>query len=235
MNALTPLFEQAIAKVQKKREADATAKEEARRAAAARRPVATGAGSGPIERFNAANRIEDLMLKHGYEAASNGHSWQSPLQQSGSFATRVYHHDDGTERWVSQSESDAEAGLGRESASGARFGDAFDLYVHYEHSGDRHAALLAWQAEEAKQQQAQVGESAEEGVGSDATASQRNCVVAAVDWSKHADVRNAAYFADSSAGGIAYIPQQQRWMQWQNSRWEMCLNGEEVERAKEVC
>ena len=28
---------------------------------------------------------------------------------------------------------------------------------------------------------------------------------------------------------------QQRWMQWQNSRWEMCLNGEEVERAKEVC
>jgi putative DNA primase/helicase len=235
VNALTPLFEQAIAEVQKKREADATAKEEARRVSAARRPVATGAGSGPIERFNAANRIEDLMLKHGYEAASNGHSWQSPLQQSGSFATRVYHHDDGTEHWVSQSESDAEAGLGRRSASGARFGDAFDLYVFYEHNGDRHAALLAWQAEEAKRQQAQVDESTEGGVGADATAFQRNSVVTAVDWSKHADVRNAAYFADSSAGEIAYIPQQQRWMMWQNSRWVMCLNGEEVERAKEVC
>lgn len=235
MNALTPLFEQAIAEVQKKREADATAREEARRVSAARRPVATGAGSGPIERFNAANRIEDLMLKHGYEAASNGHSWQSPLQQSGSFATRVYHHDDGAEHWVSQSESDAEAGLGRRSASGARFGDAFDLYVFYEHNGDRHAALLAWQAEEAKRQQAQVHESTEGGVGADATAFQRNSVVTAVDWSKHADVRNATYFADSSAGEIAYIPQQQRWMQWLNSRWVMCLNGEEVERAKEVC
>jgi len=56
-----------------------------------------------------------------------------------------------------------------------------------------------------------------------------------VDWSKHGDVRNAAFFADSYVGELAYIPQQERWMQWQNSRWEMCLNGEEVERAKEVC
>ncbi|OYU75474.1 MAG: hypothetical protein CFE32_14155, partial [Alphaproteobacteria bacterium PA3] len=141
----------------------------------------------------------------------------------------------GTEHWVSQSESDAEAGLGRESANKARFGDAFDLYVHYEHNGDRHAALLAWQAEEARRQQAQVGESAEEGVGADAAVYQSNTIAAVVDWSKHGDVRNAAYFADSSAGEIAYIPQQQRWMQWQNSRWAMCLNGEEVERTKEVC
>ena len=63
----------------------------------------------------------------------------------------------------------------------------------------------------------------------------RNSMPVSVDWSKHADVRNAAYFADSSAGEIAYIPQQQRWMQWQSSRWVMCLHGEEVERAKEVC
>ena len=56
-----------------------------------------------------------------------------------------------------------------------------------------------------------------------------------VDWSKHGDVRNAAFFAASSEGELAYIPQQQRWMQWQNSRWAMCLNGEEVERTKEVC
>lgn len=167
MNTLTPHFEKAIADLQKKREADATAKEKARRAAEARRPVATGAGSGPIERFNAAHRIEDLMLRHGYEAASNGHSWQSPLQQSGSFATRVYHYDDGTERWVSHSESDAEAGLGRESASGARSGDAFDLYVFYEHNGDRHAALLAWEAEEAKRRQAQREENAQIGGGAE--------------------------------------------------------------------
>jgi len=63
----------------------------------------------------------------------------------------------------------------------------------------------------------------------------RNSKQVSVDWSKHGDVRNAAFFADSYVGELAYIPQQQRWMQWQNSRWEMCLNGEEVERAKEVC
>lgn len=62
-----------------------------------------------------------------------------------------------------------------------------------------------------------------------------NAPAVIVDWSKHGDVRNGAYFADSSAGEMAYIPQQQRWMQWQNARWVMCLNGEEVERAKEVC
>lgn len=167
MNALTPIFEQAIADLRKKREADAVAKEEARLAAASRRPIASASGSSPIERFNATHRIEDLMLKHGYEAASNGHSWQSPLQQSGSFATRVFCNDDGTEHWVSLSQSDAEAGLGGEATSGARFGDAFDLYVYYAHSGDRNAALLAWQAEEAKRRQAQREENAQIGCGVD--------------------------------------------------------------------
>jgi hypothetical protein len=167
VNALTPLFEQAIAEVQKKREADATARDEAQRAAASRLPIANASGSGPIENYNAAHRIEDLLLKYGYEAASNGHSWQSPLQQSGSFATRVFYNDDGTEHWVSQSQSDAEAGLGGQSATGARFGDAFDLYVFYEHNGDRSAALLAWQAEEAKRRQAQREENAQIGGGAD--------------------------------------------------------------------
>jgi hypothetical protein len=168
VNALTPLFEQAIADLQKKREADAVAKEEARRAAVSRRPVASASGSSPIEKFNAAHRIEDLMLKYGYEAASNGHGWQSPLQQSGSFATRIFCNDDGTEHWVSLSQSDAEAGLGRLSASGARFGDAFDMYVFYEHNGHSNAALLACEAEEAKRRQAQREENAQIGSGPDA-------------------------------------------------------------------
>lgn len=63
----------------------------------------------------------------------------------------------------------------------------------------------------------------------------RNSLPVSVDWSKHGDVRNAAFFAASSEGELAYIPQQQRWMQWRNARWAMCLHGEEVERAKEVC
>lgn len=167
MNALTPIFAQQIEAHRQRREADAVAKEEAGRLSAAQRPVAISAGSGPIERYNAAHQIEDLMLRHGYEGSSNGHSWQSPLQQSGSFATRVYRPDDGTEHWVSQSESDAEAGLGRRSASGARFGDAFDIYVFYEHNGHRNAALSAWEAEEAKRRQAQREENAQIGIGAE--------------------------------------------------------------------
>jgi hypothetical protein len=167
VNALSPLFEEAIADLRKKREADAVAKEQARLAAASRRPIASASGSGPIERFNVAHRIEDLLLKYGYEAASNGHSWQSPLQQSGSFATRVFCNDDRTEHWVSLSQSDAEAGLGGEATSGARFGDAFDLHVFYAHKGDRNAALSAWHAEEAKRRQAQREENAQIGGGVD--------------------------------------------------------------------
>ena len=94
MNALTPIFQQAIDDLRQKREADTAEKDQARSAAVARRPVVTNTGSSPIERFNAAYRIEDLMVEYGYEPGSNGLKWQSPLQESGSFASRVYIGDD---------------------------------------------------------------------------------------------------------------------------------------------
>ncbi len=61
-------------------------------------------------------------------------NWQSPLQKGKSFATKVY--DD---KWYSLSSSDA--GVGQAARSGGTFGDAFDLYVHYENAGDTKAAL----------------------------------------------------------------------------------------------
>ena len=97
----------------------------------------------PIERFNADNPLEDILIKFGYEQKhAQSCDWRSPLQTSGSFATRVYLEPDGGS-WISLSGSDAEAGLGAPTASGQRFGDAFDVFVHFKHNGDRAAALAS--------------------------------------------------------------------------------------------
>ena len=95
-----------------------------------------------IEEFNRANPLADVLLSCDYtQSPHNDDDWQSPHQTSGSYATRVFRDEDGTERWVSLSESDAKAGLGAEAAAGCRYGDAFDLYVHFQHKGDFSAAL----------------------------------------------------------------------------------------------
>ena len=97
----------------------------------------------PIERFNADNPLEDILAKHGYEQKYTGScDWRSPFQTSGNFATRVY-LERGGGSWISLSGSDAEAGLGAPTAQGHRFGDAFDVFVHFDHQGDRAAALAS--------------------------------------------------------------------------------------------
>jgi hypothetical protein len=111
--------------------------------AAALRRAACPTLAGPIRRFNDTHRIEDLLVKYGYTGKGTGPHWRSPHQTSDSFATMVAAGDDGKQYWVSLSASDAAAGLGRETAGGARFGDAFDLCVHYEHGDDRNAALAS--------------------------------------------------------------------------------------------
>jgi hypothetical protein len=124
-----------------------------RRAAAdeakAKRAERAGSGFTPIERFNEAHDLADLLVKYGYAGSpSNGADWRSPHQESGSYATRVSADDDDRQWWCSLSGSDREAGIGRECASGCH-GDAFDLFAHYEHGGDRDAALAALRASEA--------------------------------------------------------------------------------------
>jgi len=112
-----------------------------------------GGGATLISRFNARNRVDELLSRYRYVQATDpsGHGptdhWRSPYQTSGSYATRVY-RDDAGEAWVSLSGSDAKRGLGAKSANGGtRYGDAFDLYAHFEHGGDSGAALAAWKAQ----------------------------------------------------------------------------------------
>ena len=103
--------------------------------------VRTNAGS-PINDFNATVDLEDCLLSHGYEQSPyNTLDFRSPYQTSGSYATRIMTDEDGRQYFVSLSGSDAEQGLGAESTSGYRFGDAFDLHSHFNHAGDFEAAL----------------------------------------------------------------------------------------------
>ncbi len=105
--------------------------------AALRLPV--GDGKTPVERFNAANKVGDLLSRYGYLRLGQTDSWRSPQQTSGTFATKDY-----GDYWVSLSGSDAAAQLGSASSRGDRFGDSFDLYVAYEHAGNFDAAVRTY-------------------------------------------------------------------------------------------
>lgn len=118
------------------------------KAARASRGTTSTAGGGSIEAFNRANALADVLSSCGYEHSPyNDLDWRSPNQTSTSYATRVFVDGDGGEYWVSLSGSDAESGLGAPAKDGLRFGDAFDLFVHYKHSGDKSAALRETQRE----------------------------------------------------------------------------------------
>lgn len=132
-------------RLERQREADAAAKRAKQR---------RGSGTTLINRFNAQHRVDELLSRYGYVRATDPSGqwptdhWRSPYQTSGSYATRVYRGDDGDEAWVSLSGSDAKRELGAKSANGGtRYGDAFDLFTHFEHGGDVDAALEAWKAQ----------------------------------------------------------------------------------------
>lgn len=140
------------------RVADQAAKDLARaeaRAARERRQAQRGddAEGGVVEAYNKAHGIEELLIANAYEQSPvSDQDWRSPYQSSGSYATRVL--DD---HWISLSGTDAQAGLGAESKSGHRYGDAFDIYCHFDHGGNFKAAIKAAAAELGLQYQDAAG------------------------------------------------------------------------------
>ncbi len=129
----------------RERLAAAKAEADARRAekAAARAARGVNAEAQPTEVFNDRHDVADLLAKYGYKQDGQSNHWRSPYQQSGSYATQA---NEGY--WVSLSGSDAAMNIGAASSNGNRFGDAFDLYCHFEHGGDFKKAVRAY-AEEA--------------------------------------------------------------------------------------
>lgn len=123
------------------------AEAEANRRAAKRlaeRLQASPAGNdiSPVEAFNATHAIPDLLTRYGYRQAGSSADWRSPYQTGASFATRAT-----SEHWVSLSASDAAAAIGAVSRNGAIYGDAFDLFAHFDHANDFAAAVRSYGVE----------------------------------------------------------------------------------------
>lgn len=86
--------------------------------------------SSIVDAFNQAHDLASELVRHGFTQAGSSNDYRSPFQSSGSYATRCY-----GDHWISLSASDAAAGLGRDTKTGQRFGDAFDLFAHFDHGG----------------------------------------------------------------------------------------------------
>ncbi len=100
-----------------------------------------------IEAYNAANALPVTLARYGY--TRDGNRWRSRYQH-GIGATTIL--PDGL-TWVSFSESDALAGVGRRplrsTSQCACFGDAFSLFVHYENNGSFRRALASLESRDA--------------------------------------------------------------------------------------
>lgn len=99
----------------------------------------------PVDAFNADHTIEDLLARYQYERRGSSQHYRSRYQSSPSYATENF-----LSHWVSLSGSDAAAGVGKPKSLGENsycWGDAFDLFVHYEHDGDFDKAIRAYGAE----------------------------------------------------------------------------------------
>lgn len=123
----------------KEEEALRIAQEEAQRKRQERLEVQQQTGQvSPIDTFNEAYRAREMWESYG--ARGRGRRLLSPLSSSGSPAITV---DEESGLWYSHHGSDREAGIGQPGKAGGCWGDAFDLYVHFDHGGDFNAALKA--------------------------------------------------------------------------------------------
>jgi hypothetical protein len=91
--------------------------------------------TGPfIAQFN--EDIETLLLRYNFTRKGDSDHWRSPYSESGG-----YPFQNRGDHWISLSHTDGAQKLGKATANGSRYGDAFDLYTHFEHQGDLKAAV----------------------------------------------------------------------------------------------
>ncbi|MBB6190851.1 hypothetical protein FHS51_001071 [Sphingobium wenxiniae] len=126
-----------MAAIARKREDDEAERKQMREEAARRRANRPRNDDAPImEEFNRGTPVANLLELYGYkQSPRNPADWRSPHQQSDSYATRIVE-----DSWISLSASDVASGLGQKCQAGC-FGDAYDLFVHFEHSGDHKSAF----------------------------------------------------------------------------------------------
>lgn len=120
-------------KRQQEEQAELTNRQEMARIKARAR-ISIGTNS-PIDAFNAEYDLPMVFKMFGY--LRRGDRWLSPNSSSKSPAVSIT--SDGR-KWLSAHGSDADIGRPCNSGNG-HMGDAFDLFVHYQHGGNREAAL----------------------------------------------------------------------------------------------
>lgn len=128
---------QGIADIRRQRHADEQERERIRKEAEQRRANnPRPEGGAIIDDFNKSTTIATLFDLYGYtQSPRHPEDYRSPNQTSESYATRII-----GDKWVSLSASDVGMRIGATFRGGC-YGDAFDLFVHYEHSGDHKAAF----------------------------------------------------------------------------------------------
>lgn len=126
-----------ILSIRRKRAEDDAERERLKREAEKRRANRDVSQSGDIiVEFNRSTSIATLLESYGYrQSPRHPEDWRSPNQQGETYATRIM-----GDKWVSLSSSDAGARIGAVCSTGC-YGDAYDLFVHYEHQGDHKAAF----------------------------------------------------------------------------------------------
>lgn len=92
----------------------------------------TRIGASPIDAFNSANSIEDLLAQAGYKRRKGTNSWCHPNSQSGSYSAGI---KDNRVHSLSTSDPLYSAGNGAH--------DAFSVYCILTHNGDVQAATRA--------------------------------------------------------------------------------------------
>lgn len=90
--------------------------------------------TSPINAYNAEYPLEQSFGVYGYKRV--GHKRLSPNSESGNPGVTIK-----GDKWISKHSSDS--AIGQPCTGGGTWGDSFDLFVHYEHGGDRKAATIA--------------------------------------------------------------------------------------------
>lgn len=124
-----------VAQEKQRQRAEQQVQMERREQARAKATKRAASGSqSPIDAFNAATDLSLLLESFGY--VQKGKRWLSPKSKSGVPGVTI---TDGG-KWLSAHSSDA--GIGTATSCGT-MGDAFDLFVYYEHGGDLNRAVKA--------------------------------------------------------------------------------------------
>lgn len=87
--------------------------------------------------------IQQMLAHYNFECdPKNDLLWRHPDQSNKGYGSvKVMEYAD-SDRWVSLSETVNATGMGKPT-QGGRSGDAFDIYCHFEHGGNRRAAEVA--------------------------------------------------------------------------------------------